>query len=180
MAEDTGAAALRSAVDLVRLDRPGPQVERLRTAVLRLRVAPGQRGLVTEAVETLPRADADPDRTPFAVLVDAQPAGYGIIDRGGALAELSGIAADTARAVLLRAFYLAPEHQGRGIGRAACAALAPLVRSVHPHADAAFVIVGEANRAAVRAYRAGGFLPTGTRLTSATAGQQTVLRKEVA
>ncbi|KII00146.1 GCN5 family acetyltransferase [Streptomonospora alba] len=178
--EDTGAARTDAAVDLVRLDGSGPEVERLRAAVLRIRVAPGQRSLVTEAVETLPRADADPGRTPFAVLVGGEPAGFGIIDRGGALADLAGIAADTARAVLLRAFYLAPQWQGRGIGRRACAGIDPLVLDVHPGAAEVFVLVNEGNRAAERAYAAAGFAALGTRLADPVAGPRTVLRKPVA
>ncbi|MDT0304883.1 GNAT family N-acetyltransferase [Streptomonospora wellingtoniae] len=170
----------RASVALVRLDRPGPDVERLRAAVLRIRVAPGQRALVTEAVETLPRADADPDRTPFAVLVDGEPVGFGIIDRGGARAELAGVTADTARAVMLRAFYLAPERQGQGIGRRACAAVEALVRCVHPDAAEVFVAVSESNRAAVRAYRAGGFAPTGDRLSDGVSAPRAVLRRAVA
>ncbi|WP_343233543.1 GNAT family N-acetyltransferase [Streptomonospora sp. PA3] len=178
MAEDTGAPGTRVALDLVRLDGPGPGIQRLREAVLRLRVAPGQRSLVTEAVETLPRADADPARTPFAVLCEREPAGFGIIDRGGGLARLSGVA-DPASAVLLRAFYLAPEWQGRGIGRRVCAGLDPLVRDIHPGATEVYVFVNEGNRAAERAYAAAGFAPAGLRLTD-PAGVQTVLRKAVA
>ncbi|MFD0803685.1 GNAT family N-acetyltransferase, partial [Streptomonospora algeriensis] len=117
---------------------------------------------------------------PFAVLAGGEPAGFGIIDRGGALTELSGIAADTARAVLLRAFYLAPQWQGRGIGRRVCAGLGPLVLDVHPTATEAFVLVNEGNPAAQRAYAAGGFAPTGRDLADPVAGAQTVLRKPVA
>ncbi|GAB3454600.1 hypothetical protein GCM10027570_34990 [Streptomonospora sediminis] len=184
MGESASAAGLRAAIDLVRLDQPGPEVERLRAAVLRIRVAPGQRGLVTEAVQTLPRADADPYRTPFAVLRDRRPIGFGIIDRGGALADLAGVAADPARTVLLRAFYLAPEWQGQGIGRRVCAAIDPLVRGVHPDAAEVFVVVSEANPAAVRAYLAGGFaptgfVPTGNRLVSGMAGPHAVLRRGI-
>ncbi|GAA4933895.1 hypothetical protein GCM10023224_12940 [Streptomonospora halophila] len=179
-ADGAGRAGARTSVALVRLDRSGPEVERLRAAVLRIRVAPGQRALVTEAVETLPRADADPDRTPFAVLAGGEPAGFGIIDRGGARAELTGIAADTARAVMLRAFYLAPERQGQGIGRRACAAVEALVRSVHPDAAEVFVVVSELNRAAVRAYRAGGFAPTGDRLLDGVSAPRAVLRMALA
>ncbi|GAA4892095.1 GNAT family N-acetyltransferase [Streptomonospora salina] len=184
MAEATGAACparpAGAGADLVRLDGAGAEVQRLRAAVLRIRVAPGQRGFVTEAVETLPRADADPRRTPFAVLVGGEPAGFGIIDRGGALAEVSGVAADTARAVLLRAFYLAPEWQGRGVGRRACAGIDPLVRDVHPGAAEVFVFVDEGNRAAERAYAAAGFAPVATRPRDPAGGVRTVMRKPVA
>ncbi|MBV2365626.1 GNAT family N-acetyltransferase [Streptomonospora nanhaiensis] len=174
-------------IRLLRLDARGdPEVERVRAAVPRLRVAPGQRRLVTEAVETLPRADADPDRFPFAVLRAHEPVGFGIIERGGAVSRLAlllgaasgGVVGDPRAAVLLRAFYLVPEWQNRRIGRTACARLDDLVRGVHPGARAVLVAVSEANRPAVRAYLAGGFAATGHRvLLSATAGPQAVLRR---
>ncbi|WP_270074151.1 GNAT family N-acetyltransferase [Streptomonospora mangrovi] len=184
-----GAGDPAAGVRLLRLDLRGEgEVDRVRAAVLRLRVAPGQRRLVTEAVETLPRADADPDRFPFAVMRADTPVGFGIIERGGAVSRLAlllGEAAPTAvgdprAAVLLRAFYLAPEWQNRRIGRTACARLDALVRAVHPGARAVLVAVAETNRPAVRAYLAGGFAPTGHQVPlTATAGPQALLRRPV-
>ncbi|NKY78558.1 GNAT family N-acetyltransferase, partial [Nocardiopsis dassonvillei] len=55
-------------VRLVRLDRATPEAGLLRETVLRHRLPPGQRGHVRLPVTTLPAADADPARTPFAVV----------------------------------------------------------------------------------------------------------------
>ncbi|GAA3736142.1 GNAT superfamily N-acetyltransferase [Spinactinospora alkalitolerans] len=163
-------------VELVRLDGDSPRVADLRAAVLKLRLAPGQHRFSAEAVNTLPRADADPNRTPFAVLCSDVPVGFGIVDRLGVLGE---IADDPARAVLLRAFYIDPQWQGQGVGRAACAALDSLVRGIAPEATEVLLTVNEGNPAAVRAYLAGGFAHTGRRYLGGDAGPQYVLRRPV-
>ncbi|CAM3943538.1 GNAT family N-acetyltransferase [Nocardiopsis rhodophaea] len=163
-------------VAVLRLDEETPEVARARAAVLRIRLAPGQRRFAGEAVETLPRADADPNRTPFAVLRADETVGFGILDRLGILPELTDA---PQRAVLLRAFYIAPEWQGRGVGRAACAALDPLVRAIAPEAGEILLTVNEHNPVAIRSYLSGGFERTGRRYQDGEAGPQLVLRRSV-
>lgn len=171
---------------LVRLDRETPEVALLRRAVLRHRVAPAQRRFVTEAVHTLPRADADPHRTPFAVvLADIEVrgrgtaldacAGFGILDRLGSLPEL---VENPERAVLLRAYYITPEWQGRGIGRAACSAqvLHPLVTEVAPDTTEVVLCLNDGNEAGLRTYRAAGFAFTGARYDGPQGPQQVMSR----
>lgn len=168
-AGDTSTPDLR----LVRLDRDTSEVALLRRAVLRHRVAPAQRRFVTEAVYTLPRADADPHRTPFAVVLDDVEVhdrataldacvGFGILDRLGALRDL---VEKPESAVLLRAFYITPEWQGRGIGRAACSAqsLHPLVSEIAPEVTEVVLCVNDGNEAGLHSYRAAGFTLTGAR-----------------
>nr|WP_246422723.1 GNAT family N-acetyltransferase [Nocardiopsis mwathae] len=161
---------------MLRLDEDTPAVRRARAAVLKMRLAPGQRRFARDAVEALPRADADPHRTPFAVLHTGRPVGFGILDRRGILAELTDA---PGRALLLRAFYLAPEWQGRGIGRAACAALDPLARAVAPDAREILLTVNEDNPPAIRSYLAGGFERTGRRYLGGDAGPQQVMRRPI-
>ncbi|WP_017609084.1 GNAT family N-acetyltransferase [Nocardiopsis xinjiangensis] len=175
------------ALRLVRLDHDTDQTRALREAVVRQRVAPDQRRFVTEAVHTLPRADTDPDRTPFAVvLAGARPrdraealdrcAGFGIVDLRGHLRDL----VDTPeRAALLRAYYLTPEWQGRGIGRAACSAptLDPLVAEVAPRATEIVLCVNRANEAGRRTYLAAGFAPTGRDHHGGPNGPQQILSR---
>ncbi|WP_017588873.1 GNAT family N-acetyltransferase [Nocardiopsis ganjiahuensis] len=175
---------------LVRLDRTTPEVALLREVVPRHRVAPEQRRFVAEAVHTLPRADEDPDRYPYAVVRNDVPltdrsaaleacAGFGIIDRRPAV--LRALVDDPDRAVLLRAFYVTPEHQGRGIGRAACAAplLDLLVAAIAPRADRIVLCVTDGNEAGDRTYRAAGFTPTGRRHDAGEHGMQSVLARPV-
>ncbi len=173
----TGYAITGDEVELVRLDVDTCEVARLRSEVVRMPLLPGQRRFVTPAAHTLPRADADPNRTPFVVVLREAVVGFGILDRGGSLAELTRT---PETAVLLRAFYVAPEWQGHGVGRAACANLDVLVRAVTPESTRILLTVNEANRAGIRAYGAGGFVDTGRRYLGGDAGPQLVLRRAVA
>ncbi|WP_028649724.1 N-acetyltransferase [Nocardiopsis sp. CNT312] len=175
---------------LVRLDRATPEAAVLRGAVLGHRLAPGQSRYAGLPVQTLPVADADPGRFPFAVvrtgadLACADTArracvGFGIIDRGGRL--LREVADAPERSVLLRAFYIIPEWQGRGVGSGACSAplLDLLVAGVAPRAEEIVLCVNEANEAGRRAYTAAGFSPTGRRYLDGGAGPQTVMARPV-
>ena len=175
---------------LVRLDRTTPEVALLREVLPRQRVAPQQRRFVAEAVHTLPRADQDPERYPFAVVRNGAPltdrsaaldacVGFGIIDRR--LPVLRDLVDDPEDAVLLRAFYVPPEHQGRGIGRAACTAplLDLLVAAIAPEASRIVLCLSDGNDSGERAYRAAGFTPTGRRHDAGEHGMQSVFARPV-
>lgn len=186
----SGHCGATPALRLVRLDHDTDETRVLRGAVVRQRVAPDQRRFVTEAVHTLPQADTDPDRIPFAVLLaGSRPrdradaldtcAGFGIVDRRGHLRDL----VDTpGRAALLRAYYVTPEWQGRGIGRVACSApvLDPLVAEVAPRATEIVLCVNHANEAGRRTYLAAGFAPTGRDHHGGPSGPQQILSRPVA
>ncbi|NYH51008.1 GNAT superfamily N-acetyltransferase [Nocardiopsis arvandica] len=189
---NTGGSAPAGAepVRLVRLDLRTPEAALLRRAVLRHRLPPGQRGHVRPPVTTLPAADADPARTPFAVTVSGLPvadaaaaraacAGFGVLDRA---VHARDLVPDPARAVLLRAFYLTTAWQGRGVGRAVCSAplLDRLAADVAPHATELVLCVNEANHVAAHVYRAAGFAPTGHRFLDAQGEAQLVMTRPLA
>ncbi|WP_106583930.1 GNAT family N-acetyltransferase [Murinocardiopsis flavida] len=176
MSQNGTARTARCAPELVRLDTGSERAAGLRAAVVRLRLGPG-RHFADPAHETLPRADADPNRVPFAVVNEGEAVGFGILDRRGNLAELTP---HPERAVLLRAFYIDPARQGLGLGRAACNALDPIARDVAPDADTVLLTVNERNPAAIRAYLAGGFDYTGDRYLNGDMGPQFVLRRPIA
>lgn len=185
---DEGAVA-PGPVRLVRLDRETPETILLRQAVLRHRLPPGQRAHAKPPVATLPAADADPARVPFAVRVLASPvtdaaqaravcAGFGVLDRA---VHARDLVPDPARAVLLRAFHVTTAWQGRGVGRAACSppSLDRLVAEVAPHADTLVLCVDEANHAAARVYRRAGFSFTGHRRLDEVGRAQSVMTRPV-
>lgn len=176
MSQNGTADTTRCTPELVRLDSGSERAAALRAAVLRLRLGPGQH-FADPARETLPRADADPNRVPFAVVHAGGAVGFGILDRRGNLAELTP---HPGRAVLLRAFYIDPARQGWGLGRAACRALDPIARDVAPDADTVLLTVNERNPIAIRAYRAGGFDFTGDRYLNGDMGPQFVLCRPIA
>ncbi|WP_298805988.1 GNAT family N-acetyltransferase [uncultured Pseudokineococcus sp.] len=147
----------------VRLRALAPDDVALRAALVQLEPAPHQLGASASARQTLPAADADPRRAPFAVLLDAEPIGFGVLDRGDLLAQ---VVDEPERAVLLRGFYLTASAQGRGHGRAAAtqvpALAADLWGPVAAGGPALVVLtVGTSNAAAQRAYAAAGFRGTG-------------------
>ncbi|WP_017593998.1 GNAT family N-acetyltransferase [Nocardiopsis potens] len=176
-----GAAPHRAGIELLRLDRPGPRVERARARVGGLRPAPGQRRFVDPVAATLPKADATAGQVPFAVLCGGEAVGFGVLDAsvpsGTGVVPGSAITDAPERAVLLRSFLIALERQGQGIGRAACARIDPLAREVAPAAREVLLTVNAANPAAHRAYLAGGFADTGRLYLGGDAGPQHVLAK---
>lgn len=174
---------------LVRLDRTTPEVALLREVLPRQRVAPDQRRFIDEAVHTLPRADDDPARHPFAVVLNDGPltdrstvleacVGFGVVDRVG---QLRALVDDPEAAVQLRAFYIALEHQGKGIGRAACSAplLDLLVAAIAPGATQIVLCVNDGNDMGERTYRSAGFTPNGRRHDAGEHGMQSVLTRPV-
>lgn len=181
------AAARRESpqVSLVRLDEDSEEAALLREATLEHDLPAEQLRFTGLPRQTLPDADGDPDRIPYAVVVGQEGltdptearevcAGFGVLDR-----VIRGSLIDAPEhAVLLRAFYITPEWQGRGIGRASCSAplLDSLVVEVAPHADRIVLCVGKANIPAQRAYRAADFSTTGN-VISGSAGPQDVMSR---
>lgn len=158
----------RTVVTLVVLDEDHPW----RDQVLALAPASRQEVYSGRAAQTLPEADADPKRTPFAVAADGAPVGFGVLDRVGILADLVD---EPSRAVLLRAFYVDAAHQGRGLGTAAARALAPLTAAIYDDVELVVLTANLENPAAVTAYLRAGFVDTGTRYLGGAAGPQHVL-----
>ncbi|MDA2812153.1 GNAT family N-acetyltransferase [Nocardiopsis sp. RSe5-2] len=157
------------------------RITRVRAEVLGLRLAPGQGRFVDPPVATLPKADADPGQVPFAVLVDGETAGFGILNRsvpsgtGIVPGDGSSLTAAPERAVMLRSFLIEVRWQGEGVARRACRLLPPLAREAVPEAEEILATVKAANPAGYRAYIAGGFEDTGRRYLGADAGVQHVL-----
>lgn len=161
-----------SSKDGVRLVVLTPAHATLRTAVVGLRPLPEQEEFSAAAARTLPEAEADPHRTPFAVLDDGAAVGFGVLDRDGYLADLVDA---PERAVLLRGFYLDASVQGRGLGSAAARAVRVLAGQLFPDAALVVLTVNERNPAALTAYRRAGFADTGARCLGGGAGPQRVL-----
>lgn len=156
----------------VRLVVVDPADEALRLALVALRPAPEQEEFSASADRTLPEAITNPARTPFAVCADGEPVGFGVLDREGYLDELVDA---PERAALLRGFYVAARHQGRGIGTAAAAQVPALAAGLYDDADLVVLTVNERNPAAITAYERAGFRDTGVRYLGGDAGPQHVL-----
>ncbi|MBR8742826.1 GNAT family N-acetyltransferase [Nocardiopsis sp. MG754419] len=170
---------------MVRMDRATSETTALRGALLEHDLPPDQLRFTGLPAQTLPDADGDPDRTAYAIVVGADPihgeedardrcAGFGVLDTylGASLIDAPE------RAVLLRAYYVTPQWQGRGVGRASCSPplLDHLVMDVAPHAERIVLCVNLANVPAQRVYTAAGFDLTGTTVPG-MAGPQHVMAR---
>jgi RimJ/RimL family protein N-acetyltransferase len=151
----------------------------LREVLLGHRLPDEQQQFAAPAVESLPLGDADPGRTSVAILAgrgaEEVPVGMFALDRGGYWREFD----HDPRAVLLRAFYVAPEHQGHGYGRAAVGLVPAFVRQHLSDVRRVVLTVNHRNPAALRTYLAGGFRDTGKDYLGGGAGPQHVLELEL-
>ncbi|MCU1357453.1 MAG: N-acetyltransferase [Acidimicrobiales bacterium] len=165
-----------------RCDRPGEvslvvvatDDAELRTATLALAPRLDQERFSGRARETLPWADRVTTMTPFAVVADGAPVGFGILDTTEL--HLLALTPRPDRAVLLRSFYVDAAHQGRGIGRRAAAEIGILARDVAAQATEVVLTVDEHNPIAAHTYRAAGFVDDGDRYLGGTLGPQHILR----
>lgn len=159
-----------SRVRLVRLDEESVETTLLRAAVLEHRLPADQLRFTGLPVRTLPDADGDPERFPYAIVASSEPltgpdqarsacAGFGVLDR----AVGQDLAHAPEHAVLLRAYYVTPPWQGRGVAKTSCSSplLDRLVAEVAPHADEIVLCVHQSNLPAQSTYRAAGFAFTG-------------------
>lgn len=146
----------------------------VRERLLRHRLDADQARFAATAAQSLPVADHDTGRTAVAIVADGEPVGMFVLDRGGYLPQVVASHADLPTALLLRAFYIAPEWQGRGYGTAAVRAVGEFVRERFPHVKRVLLTVNHANPAAARAYLAGGFTDTGADYLDGDEGPQHV------
>ena len=147
----------------------------LRAALLEHTLPPEQQLFVPLATESLPLGDHDPDRLSVAILVDDVPVGMFALDRGGYFREFD----DDPSAVLLRAFYIAPEHQGNGYATQAVWATRVFVRQCLPDVKRVVLTVNQRNPAAIATYLRGGFVKTGEDYLGGLKGPQHVMVLEV-
>ncbi|HSA50116.1 MAG TPA: GNAT family N-acetyltransferase [Yinghuangia sp.] len=153
-----------------------PRIARFRAEVLALAPRADQEQFSSRAARTLPVADRDPFRTPYAVVHDGHAVGFGVLDVQGYPDELAG---EAQRAVLLRSFYVGARWQRRGLGGAAIRALPQVAHKLAPDAGVLLLTVNVRNTDAVRAYLAGGFVDEGRLYLGGEAGPQHVLRREL-
>ncbi|CAA9340453.1 MAG: hypothetical protein AVDCRST_MAG16-1784 [uncultured Frankineae bacterium] len=156
-------------VELVAVPPTGP----LRAAVLRLAPRPEQEEFSGRAEQTLPLAERDPARHPYAVLEDGRPVAFFILDE-------TPPEADPSADLLLRGFLVDAAAQGRGVATSAVALLPGAVRRDFPAARSVVLTVNVRNPAARAVYLRGGFADVGPRYLGGSAGPQHVMRLDLA
>ena len=143
----------------------------LRDRVLALGPRPEQERFAGAPVETLPEAEADPQRQPVAIVADGEPVGFCVLHRGPGPGGLAPAPSD----VLLRAFFVDAQAQGRGIATRALRGLPGFIGRHAPGARRIVLTVNTRNPAAIRAYRKAGFLDRGELYHGGAHGPQHVL-----
>jgi RimJ/RimL family protein N-acetyltransferase len=151
----------------VRLAPVGPE---LRDGLLALAPRPEQERFSGRLTETLPAAEADPEREPVAILEGDEPVGFFVLHRGPSAGEL----APERRDVLLRAFLVDAAAQGRGIATRALAALPDFVSERLPGVRRIVLSVNVGNPVAIRTYQRAGFADSGALYRGGAAGPQHV------
>ena len=134
-----------------------------------------QQDFAVPAAESLPLGDHDPERLSVAIVVEGVPVGMFALDWGGYFREFD----DDPSAVLLRAFYIAPVHQGHGYATEAVSATKGLVQQCLPDVKRVVLTVNHHNPAAIAAYLKGGFVKSGEDYRGGPKGPQHVMVLEV-
>ena len=147
-----------------------PAAPDLRDRLLALAARPEQERFAGRLAETLPAAEADPEREPVAILEDGEPVGFFVLHRGPSAGQL----APERRDVLLRAFLVDAAAQGRGIATRELAALPDFVATRLPGVHRIVLTVNVENPVAIRTYRRAGFADSGALYHGGTAGPQHV------
>jgi RimJ/RimL family protein N-acetyltransferase len=155
-------------VTVVRVPADGP----LRDGVLRLAAWPDQEEFSGRAEQTLPLAERDPARHPYAVVEDEVPVGFFILDQ-------TPPDFDPSADLLLRALFVDACAQGRGVARRAVAALPGLVRQDFPAARSVVLSVNVRNPVARAVYLRAGFVEDGELYLGGSAGPQHVMRLDL-
>ena len=134
-----------------------------------------QQDFAAPASESLHLGDDDPNWMSVAIVVDGVPVGMFALDRGGYFREFD----DDPSAVLFRAFYVAPEHQGHGNATEAVRATSAFVQQHLPDVKRVVLTVNHRNPAAIAAYLKGGFVKTLESYLGGLKGPQYVMVLEI-
>jgi RimJ/RimL family protein N-acetyltransferase len=143
----------------------------LRDRVLGLGPRPEQERFAGQPAETLPEAEADPQRHAIAILENGEPVGFCVLHRGPGPGGLAPTPCD----VLLRGFFVDAAAQGRGIATRALVGLPGFVAEHVPGARRIVLTVNTRNPAAIRTYAKAGFLDRGELYHGGAHGPQHIL-----
>ncbi len=149
-----------------------PVTPDLADQVRALRVAADQVKYVGNFAFNLDDALRDPSSEAMVVLEDDVVAGFYRLDftPRAVIGRTLG-----APSVGVRAFAIDKQFQGRGLGMRAALAMCDDLLLCHPDRRLVVLAVNCSNRIAVAAYRAVGFIDTGTLLAGGSAGPQHVM-----
>ncbi|ESU33234.1 hypothetical protein G3A_07315 [Bacillus sp. 17376] len=127
--------------------------------LLNYRLSAEQQRYTAFPVDALQRCESEPDRHPIVILYGYQPAGFFVLHGGEGVKEFS----NNNDAILLRAYSINAEFQGKGIASQSIKLLNPFVKKHFPDVNEIILAVNHANIAAQTVYKKGGFVDQGIR-----------------
>jgi RimJ/RimL family protein N-acetyltransferase len=108
-------------------------------------------------VDALQKCESEPDRHPIVILYGCQPAGFFVLHGWEGVKAYS----KNKDAILLRAYSINAEYQGRGIGSQSIKLLSRFVKKHFPKVNEIILAVNHANVVAQNVYKKGGFVDKG-------------------
>ncbi|WP_251009422.1 MULTISPECIES: GNAT family N-acetyltransferase [unclassified Bacillus (in: firmicutes)] len=108
-------------------------------------------------VDALEKCDSEPDRHPMIILYGRQPAGFFVLHGWEGVKAYS----ENKEAILLRAYSINAEYQGKGIASQSITLLGPFVKKHFPNVNEIILAVNHANVVAQNVYKKGGFVDKG-------------------
>ncbi|MBT2642476.1 GNAT family N-acetyltransferase [Bacillus sp. ISL-41] len=108
-------------------------------------------------VDALQKCESEPDRHPIVILYGSQPAGFFVLHGWEGVKDFS----ENKEAILLRAYSINAEYQGKGIGSKSIKLLSPFVKKHFPKVNEVILAVNHANVVAQNVYKKGGFVDKG-------------------
>ncbi|MBD0383061.1 GNAT family N-acetyltransferase [Paenibacillus sedimenti] len=102
---------------------------------------------------------SDKDRHPIVILTANHPSGFFVLHTGENISPFT----TNPRAILLRAFSINHEHQGKGYAKQVLRMLPEFVQEQYREADEIVLAVNDTNSLARRLYEKSGFIDKGNR-----------------
>ncbi|MBS8263678.1 GNAT family N-acetyltransferase [Mesobacillus boroniphilus] len=110
-------------------------------------------------VDALHKCESEPDRHPIVILYGKQPAGFFVLHGWEGVKDLS----NNKDAILLRAYSINAEYQGKGIASQSIRLLSSFVKEHFAVVNEIILAVNHANIIAQTVYKKGGFVDKGIR-----------------
>lgn len=110
-------------------------------------------------VDALQKCESEPDRHPIVILYGNQPVGFFVLHGWEGVKDFS----ENKEAILLRAYSINAEYQGKGIASQSIRLLRSFVKEHFPEVNEIILAVNHANIVAQTVYKKGGFVDKGIR-----------------
>lgn len=127
--------------------------------LLNYRLSEEQQRYTALPADALQKCESEPDRHPIVILYGNQPAGFFVLHGWEGVKAFS----KNKEAILVRAFSINSEYQGKGIASESVRLLSSFVKEHFSDVNEIILAVNHANIVAQTVYKKGGFVDKGSR-----------------